>query len=56
MAGITAKFWERVFLVPQYVTDDEMKQVRYHDMLRDDIRKFVSISECETLNDMISRA
>ena len=33
-----------------------MKKVRYHDMPEDDIREFVSISRCKTLNDMISRA
>ena len=33
-----------------------MKKVRYHDILRNDVRKFVSISGCETLNGMISRA
>ena len=34
---ITAKFRERTLLVPQYVADKEMKNVRYDDMLRDDI-------------------
>ena len=29
--------------------------VMYHDMLRDDVREFMSISGCKTLNDMISR-
>ena len=33
-----------------------MKKVRYLDMLRDDIRDFVSISGGKTLNDMISGA
>ena len=56
MEEITTKFWERALLVPQYVADEEMKKLRYHDMLWDDIRKFVSISGCKTLNDMISRA
>ena len=36
--------------------DDEMKKVRYHDMMRDDIKEFVSLSGCETLNYMIARA
>lgn len=30
--------------------------LRYHDMLRNEIREFVSLSGCETLNDMIARA
>ena len=33
-----------------------MKKVRYYDMPWDDIREFVSMSRCKTLNDMISRA
>ena len=56
MAEITAKFQERALLVLQYAADEEMKKVRYHDMLRDDIREFVSISGCKTPNDMISRS
>lgn len=53
---ITSMFRERALLVLQYVVDEEMKKMRYHDMLRDDIRKFVSISGCRTLEDMIDRA
>ena len=56
VAEITAKFRERALLVPQYVTDEEMKKARYHEMLRADIREFVSRSDCKTLEDMISRA
>ncbi|XP_052621696.1 uncharacterized protein LOC128127284 [Lactuca sativa] len=56
VAETTAKFRERTLLVPQYVADEDIKKVRYPDMLWDDIRKFMSISGCETLNDMISRA
>ena len=56
MIYITANFRERALLVPQYATDDKMKKVRYHDMIGDDIREFVSLSGCETLNDMIARA
>ena len=56
MAEITSKFQKRALLVPQYAPDEEMNKVRYHDLLRDDIMEFVSISVCETLNDMISRA
>ena len=33
-----------------------MKKVRCHGMLRDDIREFVRLLGCKTLNDMIARA
>nr|KAJ0216168.1 hypothetical protein LSAT_V11C300131450 [Lactuca sativa] len=42
VAEITAKFWERALLVPQYAGDDEMQRTRYHDMLRAEIREHVS--------------
>ena len=38
---ITAKFRERA-LLPQYAADEEMRKPCYHDMLRSDIREFVS--------------
>ena len=53
---ITTKFRERAMLVLHYVADEEMKNMRYHDMLRDDISEFVSFPGCKTLNDMIERA
>ena len=56
MAKITAMFREGGLLVPQYVAEEEMKKSRYHDMLRRDIRPFVSISICRTLEDMETRA
>ena len=56
MAEITAKFRERALLVLQYAADEEMKKARYHEMLRSDIRQFVSRSSCKTLDDMIARA
>ena len=56
MVEITAKFWERDLLAPQYVADEEIKKVRYHDMLRDGIREFVRLSLCKSLNYMITRA
>ena len=43
MVEITTKFQERDLLVPQYQADEEMKKMRYHDMMQDDIREFVSI-------------
>ena len=46
VAEITAKFRESSILVPQYVANEEMKKTKYHDMLRDDIREFVSMSSC----------
>ena len=33
-----------------------MRKTRYHDMLRDDIRDFMSFSGYKTLNDMIEMA
>ena len=41
---ILAMFRERALLVMQYELDKEMKKVRYHDMLRDDIKEFVTMS------------
>ena len=43
-------------LVLQCATNVDMKKIKYHDMLRDDIREFVSLSGCKTLNDMIVRS
>ena len=56
MVEIPTKFLERVLLVAQYVADMEMKKVRYHDMLINEIREYVSFSGCKTSNDMIVRA
>ena len=39
---ITAKFRERALLVPQYAASKEMRKIRYQDMLRSDIKKFIS--------------
>ena len=43
-------------MVSHYAVHEEMKKVRYHDMLRYDIREFVSISGFKTLIDKIARA
>ncbi|XP_023736709.1 uncharacterized protein LOC111884641 [Lactuca sativa] len=56
VAEITAKFWERALLIPQYATDEQMKRTRYHSMLRDDIREFLSFTGCKTLNEMVEKA
>lgn len=56
MVEITAIFRERALLVPQYVADEDMKKARYHEMLRSDIRQFVSKSSCKTLDDMVARS
>ena len=40
----------------QYDGDEEMRKTRYHDMLREDIREFVTFLGCKTLNDMIEKA
>ena len=56
MVEITAKFRERELLVPQYDADEEMRKTRYYDMLRDNIRDFMSFLGCKTLKDMIEKA
>lgn len=56
MAKIIVMFRERDSLAPQYVADEEKKKMRYHDIFRDDIREFVRIMGCRTLEDMIDRA
>lgn len=56
MAKITANFLGRDLLVPQYAADEEMKKNRYHNMLRSDIREFVSYLAYPKLEDMILRA
>ena len=56
VAEITAKFRERALLIPQYETDENMRRTRYHSMLRDDIREFVSFTGCKTLNEMAETA
>lgn len=56
MANFTAKFRDRVLLYSQYMADEEMKKMRYHEMFRDVIHEFVSLSGCKKLEDMISRA
>ena len=46
---IIIMFGMRALLVPLYVADEEMKKTRYHNMLMDDIREFVSMSSYRTL-------
>ena len=53
---ITTMFRERGLLVTQFVADEDMKKDKYHEILRGDIRQFVSRSSCSTLEDMIVRA
>ena len=55
MVEITAKFWERELLVPQYAGDKEMRKTCYHDMLRANILEHVSYSACPNLDSMIAR-
>lgn len=33
-----------------------MNKARYHDMFKDDIREFVSMSSCKTFDDMITQS
>lgn len=39
----------------QYTMDEEMRNTRYHDILRYDIKDFVSYLGCKTLIDMIKK-
>ena len=43
-------------MVPQYMADEEMNKERYHEMLRSDIRHYLSRSSCRILEDMLVRA
>ena len=56
VAEITAKFQERALLIPPYATDEDMRRTRYHSMLRDDIREFVSFIGCKSLNETVEKA
>lgn len=56
MADMTTRFRERGLLVPQCVMYEEMKMKRCHNMLCDNIREFVIMLGCRTLEDMIDRA
>lgn len=47
VAEIIAKCMERALLVLQYVVDEEMKKMHYHDMLKDKIREFISFRAAE---------
>jgi len=49
-------FRDRALFVQQYVADEEIKKARYHEMLRSDIRQFMSQSSYKTLEDKIARA
>lgn len=55
MENITSRFREKALLVPQYDRDEEMKKMRYQDMLKENIRMFVIISSCQSLKEMIDR-
>ena len=55
LVEIIPKFIERALLVPPYEADKEMRKNRYHDMLRSNIREFVSFSASPTFDEMISR-
>lgn len=56
VAEIIAMFRWRALLALRYVADKEMKKVRYHDMLKDEIWEFVSMFSYRNLEDMIARA
>lgn len=52
MEEITVKFRERVLLIPKYVTVNEVKKKRYHDMLRVEIREFINALRYQMLENM----
>lgn len=56
MEEIIAKFIEMGLLVWQYAGNEDMKKNMYHDMLRNDIMDFVSVSSCQTLEQTINQA
>ena len=56
VAEITAKFQERALLIPQYAADEDLRRTLYYSMLREEIREFVSFTECKTLNEMVEKA
>lgn len=56
VAEITAKYKESALLARQYAVDEEIKKTKYHEMIEDDIRPFVSMSSCRTLLGVIARA
>lgn len=56
VVDVTAIFMEWDLLDPLYVADEEIKNMRYYNILRDEIREFASILSCRTLEDMTNRA
>ena len=38
------------------MADKEIKKAQYHEMLRSDVRQYVSWTNCKKLEDMIARA
>lgn len=45
---------KRDLLVPQYLVADKTKKALYHDISKDEIWEFMSLSTCKTLEDMIA--
>ena len=53
---ITDKFLEKSLFCPEYVANEKMKMYRYMNVLRIDIREFVTTSRCQDLNQMMEVA
>ena len=53
---ITDKFLEKSLFCPEYVANEKMKMYRYINILRPDIREFVSTAMCQDLSQMIDVA
>ena len=53
---ITDIFLEKSLFCPEYVANEKMKMYRYMNVLRPDIREFVTIARCQDLNQMMEVA
>ena len=53
---ITDKFLEKSLFCPEYVANEKMKMYRYMNMLRPDIREFVTTARCQDLNQIMEVA
>jgi hypothetical protein len=53
---ITDKFLEKSLFCPEYVANEKMKMYRYMNVLRADIREFVTTARCQDLNQMMEVA
>ena len=50
---IIDKFLNKSLFCPEYVANEKMKMYRYMNVLRPDIREFVTTTRCQDLNQMM---